>query len=104
MKEIKYEAWRYEFDAWMSILESVPKFILYSIDKSESYEMDRRHLFKLENGRYAVVKESGCSCYSPSGAVINLFEELEQAKLCFQGSPTDYDYPKWRINAIEELK
>ena len=80
-KEELNEAWKYEFKAWA--LDSPPVELIHSQDHSESYEMDRKHVFKLENGQYALISESGCSCYEASDAQIILFPTEEKAKEAF---------------------
>ena len=72
------KAWSYEFKEWQGTLLSQPVRLVISEDKSESYEMDRFHVFELENGKYAAIRESGCSCYSSSDADITIYPtELE---------------------------
>ena len=88
------EEWSSEFSYWLSRFGSAPVELVRSKDCSQSYEMDRRHIFKLENGQYAVVKEDGCSCYSSSEADIQLFSDLQMANDCFE----DGDKLKWGVN------
>lgn len=91
----KLKGWRYEFDAWIEILGSEPIELIKSIDKSESYEQDHKHLFKLDNGEYAVIHESGDSCYEPSDAIINKFPDLDSAITFFRKTES-YEKPnKW---------
>ena len=51
----------------------MPKKIIKTKDVSQSYEMTRATVFLLENGKYALITEQGCSCYSSSEANIDLF-------------------------------
>jgi hypothetical protein len=81
-----WKGWRYEFEAWISRLQSVPVLLVKSVDHSESYEMDRRHIFKLENGSYAFVTENGCSCYSSSEAKITLCKDIGEAIRVWNGA------------------
>ncbi len=67
------ENWKYEFEAWERRFGGMPKYLLASHDRSESYEMDRAHVFKIRPGRFALVLESGCSCYVPSSADIYIY-------------------------------
>jgi hypothetical protein len=78
-REIKIEDWKYEFDNWIPRLGSTPKRIVYSHDTSESYEMNRSHVFELENGKFGAVTEQGCSCYESSDADIEIFASLADA-------------------------
>ncbi len=82
-REQLYDEWKYDFDAWIKTFMSAPTELVLSYDYSESYEMDRGHIFKLENGKYAVVMECGCSCYDPGNAEINIFENLTDATIKF---------------------
>lgn len=78
-KDKLWESWSYEFQEWIKKLRSVPVRLVVSYDKSESYDMDRLHVFELENGQYAVITECGCSCYSASDADVDLFPEQGMA-------------------------
>ena len=75
-----WNSWRYEFEAWMPRLMSAPIALIVSKDHSEPYEMDRKHIFRLENSQYAFITESGCSCYEASEAQIELAPNLREAK------------------------
>ena len=75
-----WDSWSYEFKAWIGTLQSVPVALVVSKDHSEPYEMDRKHIFKLENGHYAFIQESGCSCYEASEAEIQLAPNLREVK------------------------
>jgi hypothetical protein len=69
----------YEIKAWIKTLGSMPVERVAHEDLSESYEMTEAHVFKLENGQYALVTEDGCSCYSADEAEIELFPTQEKA-------------------------
>ena len=79
-KEPISERYRYELEDWIGKLQSMPVEEIDSYDESQSYEFAAGHLFKLENGKYAFVYESGCSCYDPSWAEISIFENIVDAK------------------------
>jgi len=64
--------WEYEFKDWIPQFGSTPIELIKSEDRSPSYEMNRFHVFKLENCQYAAVFECGCSCYEPGQADIDL--------------------------------
>lgn len=82
-KEQLMASWDYELKAWIGRLGSVPVKLIASEDKSESYEMDKFHVFELEDGKFATIIESGCSCYEPSQALIELFPTEEGAMESF---------------------
>lgn len=69
--------WKSEFNG-ATIEESIRQ-----IDNSEHYEMDVLHLFRLSNGKFAVVVESGGSCYDPSWAQITVHENFLEAESKF---------------------
>jgi hypothetical protein len=71
------KSWSYEFSEWK--LSALPVELIHSQDDSESYEMDRQHVFKLENGRYAYISEQGCSCYEYSDAEVCEYPTKEEA-------------------------
>jgi len=73
----------YQIEAWIMRLGSFPKEVIKSVDISECYEMTAAHVFKLENKKYALVTESGCSCYSASDANIDLFPTKDKALTAF---------------------
>lgn len=74
----------YELEAWITTLGSLPVERIRHADLSESYEMNMAHLFLLENGLYALVTESGCSCYESSQADIELFKSKTAAINSFE--------------------
>lgn len=82
-KEQLWKDWSYEFQEWIKTLQSAPVELIKSYDWSRSYEMERGHIFKLENNQYALIIEHGCSCYSPSWASIEVFPDLEKAQIKF---------------------
>lgn len=57
------------------------KFVreLASADWSESYECDAAHVFELADGKYAFIRESGCSCYSYDDAYIKICDTADEA-------------------------
>jgi len=70
----------YELKEWIGTLGSMPIKRHYHEDHSQPYGMEMAHVFELENGKFALVVESGCSCYEPSKAGIELFPTLLKAK------------------------
>lgn len=81
LKKSCIDSW--EWHSWASRLGSVPVDRIEHEDRSESYEMDRAHVFKLENGKYALVTESGCSCYESGSALIDLYPTEQKALEAF---------------------
>ncbi len=73
----------YEIKAWFSVLRSQPKKVLISEDFSQSYEMTAARVLELENGRFALVTESGCSCYNYEDAEVEIFPTRETALEAF---------------------
>lgn len=80
------ENWGYEFEYWVPRLGGVPTHLFASHDRSKYYEMDRAHVFKIRPGRYALVREIGCSCYLPKDADIFIYGD-ERSVMA--------DYMKW---------
>ena len=80
-EKVGIDSW--DLSAWIEQLGSVPVERVRHADHSESYEMSVAHIFRLENGKYAVVIEEGCSCYSSSDAQIELFPTLKRAEESF---------------------
>ena len=74
---------KYEIKYWLERLGSFPLEQVEVVDHSASYEMTKAHILKLESGQYALVTESGCSCYSAEDADIELFPDLKSAKESF---------------------
>jgi hypothetical protein len=73
------ENWRYEFEDWEERMGGIPDRLLGSHDRSESYEMNRAHVFRIRPGRYVFVIESGCSCYQSSDACIYVYGSEREA-------------------------
>ena len=80
------ERWREELRAWAYRLGGIPEVLLVSHDRSESYEADRAHVFKVRPGRYALVLEQGCSCYNYKDARIYLYGDRKSVM---------NDYNRW---------
>lgn len=72
------DSW-YELSYWEERLGSPAIELIESQDESASYEMDRAHIFKLMNGKFAYITESGCSCYSSDQADIQIFDSIKPA-------------------------
>lgn len=53
------------YDSWKKYSLCEPIKEIYHFDASKSYEMNVHHIFLLENKKYMVVIEVGCSCYDP---------------------------------------
>jgi len=70
----------YEIEAWLERLQSYPVKLIEQLDTGGAYEMERFSIVKLENGKYATIYESGCSCYGPEDADIDLHPTLASAK------------------------
>jgi hypothetical protein len=71
--------WTYEFNAWKDAMGGLPDQLLASHDKSEQYEMDRCHVFRIRPGRFVTIFESGCSCYEPENATIEVYGDEASA-------------------------
>jgi len=65
----------YELESWIGALGSMPVKILKEADHSASYETNEAHAIELENGKFALIVESGCSCYDSADADIELFPD-----------------------------
>lgn len=72
-----------DLKAWIVALGSMPVKRIAHKDFSVPYEMNMAHVYELENGKYALVTEQGCSCYSADRAVIDLFPALDAAMNSF---------------------
>lgn len=83
MKDFKNIS-EYALDVWETQLGAPVIEELDSVDYSESYEVDRAHLVKLGNDKYAVISESGCSCYDYSDAHISVYDTLGKAATQFE--------------------
>ena len=69
---------------WVRRCGGVPVACLASHDRSESYEMDRAHVFKIRPGRYVLITECGCSCYDPRDASIYVYPSKAAAMKDFE--------------------
>jgi hypothetical protein len=69
----------YYLDKWESQFGAKAVKELASEDQSADYEMNAFHVFELENGRYATVYESGCSCYCSEDAQIDVYDSEDEA-------------------------
>ena len=76
-KEEMKEKYASEFRYWIDRLGSFPMEQIAHADFSESYEVDVVHVLLLEDGKYALIIEHGCSCYEVSDADIELFPTKE---------------------------
>lgn len=74
------DGWDYEFRHWKHTIGFEPVALIASVDESPCWEMDRRHVFLCQNGSYAAVIESGCSCYEPSEAEISFYPTEAEAR------------------------
>lgn len=84
MNKIKLKGFSdYEIEAWLERLGSNPIKTIKSEDVSGSYEMEKFSILELENGKFATVYESGCSCYDSSDAQIELHPDLKSAEDSF---------------------
>ena len=79
----------YEIKAWIVQLGSMSIKRLLHANYGESYEIDTSHVFELENGKFAYVNESGCSCYSPENATIDVLPTFELAEKKFREWETE---------------
>lgn len=73
----------YQNEYWATLAGSNIVEVLAEEDRAESYEVHEKHLYKLENGRFAVVSESGCSCYSLADADVETFDTLVAAQAAY---------------------
>lgn len=78
------DGWRYEFRVWEPVWQEKATHLVKSIDRSEPYEMNRAHVFRLESGKYVLTTESGCSCYESSDAQHDYFPTREKAIAAIQ--------------------
>lgn len=74
----------YQNEYWATIAGADIVEVIEEEDNSSGYDVDEKHLYKLANGRYAVVKEAGCSCYSLADADVNTFDTLKAAKAAYK--------------------
>lgn len=84
----------YEIKEWVLKMESFPESVVASESRPRSYETHAAHVFKLQNGKYALVVEDGCSCYSASDALVELFPlkkvAMEKFSKWQKENPRDY--------------
>lgn len=69
----------YQIKAWLYALGSRPEKRVRYADYGQTYEVEMMHVFILQNGKYATVLESGCSCYDSSDAEIEVFATFQAA-------------------------
>jgi hypothetical protein len=79
----------YEFSYWRQTIGFEPRELIASVDCSSGYDKDELHVFKLSRG-YAIVNESGCSCYSSSDADIDIVENLAAVKRIIKNNTDSY--------------
>ena len=82
MKNKEFKFSEYAAQAWFGALSSAPKRQIAYADYGDPYDygIDCAHLIQLENKRYAVIFECGCSCYDYSDASIHTFDTLREAR------------------------
>ncbi len=81
--EKEYAGMPYGVSSWITQMGSEPVEMIESFDKSAAYEMDAAHVFKLANGKYSTVIESGCSCYESSDASVEVHTTKKAALKSF---------------------
>lgn len=69
----------WEYEDWKDELKSKPTRLVSTHDKGQPYEMGLARVFELEDGKFALVTEDGCSCYDSSWANITLFDNEAEA-------------------------
>lgn len=87
MEENKLQVSEYALEAWSGRIGAkvVAQLDFWNGDPNHNdYGIDQTHLFKLENKKYAVVRESGCSCYDYSDADIEIHTTKKAAKADFE--------------------
>lgn len=83
MKNTQRVISEYEWEVWAHRLCSEPIELVESANFGECYEVEHMHVYKLNDGKYATVRESGCSCYESSSADIDLYPTKEAALVVF---------------------
>lgn len=68
-----------ELKSFIVRLGSMPIECLAFRDFAGSFEMSQAHVWRLENGQYALIVEDGCSCYDSNEADIDLFPTVSEA-------------------------
>lgn len=74
----------WQIEAWIMRLGSFPRKRVFHKDYAGSYEKREAHVLQLENGKYALVVEEGCSCYESSQANIEIFQSLFKVRSQFE--------------------
>lgn len=82
----------YEIEAWITRLGSMPVERVLHKDMGESYQRCEAHVLELENKKYALVSEVGCSCYDSRSADIDLFENMSKAEDAFNRWIKEHTY------------
>lgn len=77
------ERWDYVFKTWGERVPSPPKRLVKHKEMAPDYETRQVTIFELHNGEYLLAEEEGCSCYSESDAVLNLYPNFKMAKARF---------------------
>lgn len=91
------------FAYWKNTTGFEPVSLLASVDHGECYEVNSLHVFKLKRG-YAIVHESGCSCYEFDSASIDILPSLKAVKESLQNASRDqYSYGKLAKETLAEL-
>ena len=75
----------YQIEAWIIRLGSMPIQRIAHQDLGQNYAIRQAHALKLENGKYALVIEDGCSCYDPSKASIEIHPTKTSVIKAFEG-------------------
>lgn len=73
------------FENWRHTTGFDPVELLATANQAGSYETSELHVFKLKRG-YAIVHESGCSCYESSDAKIDILPSLKSVKESLKNS------------------
>ena len=69
----------YEFEYWTQTIGFEPTALIASVDNAGAWETSALHVFKLKRG-YAIVHESGCSCYTSADASIDILPSIAKVK------------------------
>lgn len=76
-------AWQYEFESWEPEFSAKAVALVFQDDRSEPYTRRAAHVFRLDNGKYALVTEDGCSCYTRHDAVITVTKSKQDAMAAY---------------------
>lgn len=98
-----YKDWSSEFQYWRKNEWFNPVKIVAQADTSESYKMDRTTLFQNKNRSYVLAYESGCSCYSPENAKLELFPNMKTVKAHLKTVPKNTYSNDSRIALLGKL-